>query len=385
MGTFFPTNNFTKKFSLTILSIGYLLLLVPPVYSAVRIGEIYPVPAEGEEEWVEVYNEGTESVDLSSLSLEDATGKRLQWGQQTIAPATVVVATASAILNNSGDTLTLKDAAGAILDSHSYPSTSSGTSHIRCSDSWVVGAPTRGQYDVSQCTSRVNTPIPKGAVFIWEIHPYPETGTEWIELYNDLDQAVSLVDWTIDDDTQSGGSPHVFTKTIEGKAMIVIDLQTSLFNNDGDIVTLTDKDGAVQDSTSYASIGKGESLARNRGSWCVQASATKGSLDYSCKAASVLSVSQSPSTVSPQMTNQVVSLLPSIKKPTGIAITYHLQPRVRQQEAEPEVAGISTSSAGISDSGSKSYLQWSLKIAAGLFALGSLISYLYLSHVKKNY
>jgi Lamin Tail Domain len=386
VGTFFPTFQHLEKIVVFIILICCSSLLAPVVVANLTIVEIYPAPAENEDEWVEIYNDGSDVADLSGFVLEDVTGKRLVWSQQSLQPGEVAIATAAAILNNGGDTISLKEIGGALITSHTYASTVSGKSQVWCAGSWILGSPTKGQYDQSACPNSSNKTIPKGTIFLWEIHPNPENGVEWIELYNDLDESVTLVEWTIDDDSQSGSSPQLITKTIPGKSIVVIELQQPLLNNDGDTVTLSDREGTVHDTTAYKTVGKGESLARSNGSWCVQQASTKGSIEYSCKsatAASSLETSTSvPSTLS-NSTTQSVSIAPLSKKPSGVPITFHPRPKA-PDVSSAEVAGISTSSAGEDLIPKKSHLQWSLRIAAGTFALVSLISYLYLRHVKKD-
>lgn len=386
MGTFIPTYQHLPKIVIVTVVLFYSSLVTSPVHANLSIVEIYPAPVENEDEWVEIYNDGTSGQDLSILFLEDATGKRLMWDQQILEPGSVAVATAGAILNNGGDTVSLRDTSGTLHASYTYPSTASGKAHIWCSSSWIVGLPTKGQYDQSACSASSDTLIPKGVVFLWEIYPNPESGVEWVELYNDSDKSVALVDWKIDDDALSGGSPQQVTKTIPGKSIAVVELQYSLLNNDGDTVTLSDREGTVHDMTVYETIEKGESLARNNGSWCIQTTSTKDSIEYVCKSPTISTSSQSSTSISAipsKVDGQVTPSRSVSKKPSGIAVTYH--PRPREQElSSAEVAGISTSSAEENSAPEKSHLQWSLRIAAGLFALVSLMSYLYLRHVKKD-
>ena len=91
----------------------------------------------GDDEFVEIVNEGDETIDLSGYSIEDNTGERFTFPDgATLAPgvaATIFgggdptgipgeVFTSYLGLNNGGDTVILKDASGARVDAMTYGS-----------------------------------------------------------------------------------------------------------------------------------------------------------------------------------------------------------------------------------------------------------------------
>lgn len=112
-------------------------------------------------EFIELVNAGGASADLSGCTLSDATSVRHTFPQGTLLPAggaTVVFASATSIpsgtpnaaaastgtlnLGNSGDTVTLADNTGKIMDSFSYPSSlssSDGVSMNRNPDASATG------------------------------------------------------------------------------------------------------------------------------------------------------------------------------------------------------------------------------------------------------
>lgn len=92
------------------------------ISAQIFINEILPNPSEGNNEWVELYNNSSEAVDVSAWILVDAAGH--QWGLTEVGS---VAASGYAIftyfgdgwLNNGGDSLFLKNG-DALIDSYTY-------------------------------------------------------------------------------------------------------------------------------------------------------------------------------------------------------------------------------------------------------------------------
>ena len=108
-----------------------------------------------------------------------------------------------------------------------------------------------------------STPISFGRIYLSEVMVNPDTGqNEWVELYNDNDFSADLVNWYIDDTENSGSAPKEFSTTIPARGNAVIDLTSSIFNNDQDTVRLLDFNKLQKDSFEYAISQKGVTLAR---------------------------------------------------------------------------------------------------------------------------
>ena len=122
-------------------------------------------------------------------------------------------------------------------------------------------------------------------IYISEVMIDPETGAnEWIEIYNGNDYEIILTDWYIDDIENSGSTPKKFSLIINPKDYSVIDLSTSMFNNDGDSARLLDFSQKEIDSFQYQSSEKGKSLGRrsfDNDSFCLQIP-TKQASNGSC-------------------------------------------------------------------------------------------------------
>ncbi len=160
-----------KKF--LIYSIyGFAFLCVPAAVHAMVISEIYydPEGSDATHEWIEVHNDGSESVDLAGWRLfENSVNHTLSAvvGGSVIAPgqyaviadnASVVTSdfpdigivfdSAFSLNNTTGETIALKDASLAVVDSASYTSAlgaaGDGASLNFVASSWVARMPSPG-------------------------------------------------------------------------------------------------------------------------------------------------------------------------------------------------------------------------------------------------
>lgn len=150
--------------------------------SEIVLNEIFPAPPKGEEEWVELYNSGNESVSLVNWSLKDASGRVYTMPQDSnILPQSYLILKKSQTrlsLNNTGDDVLLLDLIGEIVDETSYPSAKIGISWIRdTNDEWDwTSAPTplaNNIFSESENSDAVQTsntsptkPIPRGVITI---------------------------------------------------------------------------------------------------------------------------------------------------------------------------------------------------------------------------
>lgn len=150
----------------------------PPAASvSIRITEFMPRPAAGEPEWVELINDGDETIDLSGWRLGDARSSRELWGD--LAPRARVVFAADQIaapngevrllggaigngLNNDGDTLQLIAPDGSVVEAIEYgspqrPTPAAGASLALTPQVWVVNqTPSPGGAEVSPALQAPN-------------------------------------------------------------------------------------------------------------------------------------------------------------------------------------------------------------------------------------
>ncbi|MDO8669724.1 MAG: lamin tail domain-containing protein [Candidatus Buchananbacteria bacterium] len=217
--------------------------------STVVINELVSDPADGEVEWIELYNNTTDSIELKGWFIIDGSGQETDLSGQISGHQFKIIASPKGNLNNSGDLVVLKDASKAVIDQVAYgnyddsnvfdnaPKSDDPSSIARIID----GRDTNIDYNDFQITSsstkglpniisseenkeavkpaeEIKTPTDYQKVIITEVLANP-TGSdmenEFIEIYNPNDQAVDLSNWLLDD-MEGGSRPYkIFGLVIE--------------------------------------------------------------------------------------------------------------------------------------------------------------------------
>jgi len=122
-------------------------------------------------------------------------------------------------------------------------------------------------------------------IFLSEIMVNPDTDQkEWVEIYNNNDFSVNLTNWYVDDLENSGSSPKSFSLTLPTKSYGVIELSSSIFNNDADTVRLLDFNKQEKDSFEYADSEKTKTWGRinpDSDNFCLQ-EPSLGTVNNSC-------------------------------------------------------------------------------------------------------
>lgn len=334
-----------------VFSFALFILFVRNVLAAPVMNEIYPVPQMGEYEWMEIYNNEDVPLYIEHYYITDLADNRIKLATTTIDPFGFTVATSSSILNNSGDTIFLKNILGEVVAVATYGAGLKNTqSIIRCpdgGDSWFASDQvTAGQSNqttclkltptvlattnptVSQPPSPTLTPAPSPTltplpsisydnIFLSEVMVNPNVGEkEWAEIYNGNDFAVTLSDWYIDDAESSGSSPKKFSVQIPPYGYSVYHL-SSMFNNDHDEVRLLDFDKILKDDFEYSSSTQGYTFGRagDDSDFCLQMP-SEGLINNPCHD---LSESSPLPTVEPSA--GTVMNTPTITKSTSTAKT----------------------------------------------------------------
>lgn len=108
-----------------------------PAYGMLRLSEIAPAPVSGKE-WIEITSlDAQNTIKLDGCTIHDAQGRILTISKATFDPLTsrfLVIQLSSARLNNDGDTVSLYDPDGRLLDTMSYGKSTKGHSWIRYPD-----------------------------------------------------------------------------------------------------------------------------------------------------------------------------------------------------------------------------------------------------------
>jgi len=290
------------------------------VLAELVINELYPAPSTGETEWVELFNNENSVIDITNYSLSDLSNNKIKIATTSANPYEYIITTSTNVLNNTGDTIFLKNALTEVIDIATYSGTfTTEKTWTRCPDgfgSWFAlnttskqssnetacavltptptptllptttptpttiptptnqhsassvpnATPTQVISSTPTSLSPTPTPVPTiiiNNIYLSEIMASPNAGeNEWVELYNDNDYSVTLENWAIDDQVGAGATPFHFSLTISAHEYNSINLAKTMFNNDGDQVNLYNSNDTLQDSFEYQKSGKNISLGR---------------------------------------------------------------------------------------------------------------------------
>ncbi|MDQ5951223.1 MAG: hypothetical protein QG639_500 [Patescibacteria group bacterium] len=110
----------------------------------------------------------------------------------------------------------------------------------------------------------VATPLPTNAVFLTEFMACPNTGNEWIELYNASDAPVEATGWQIIDATNNKKTIY---GTIAPLSFSTFEWSGSLLNNTGDLFSVVTTTGQVIAQANYEMCSSGISFVYENGEW----------------------------------------------------------------------------------------------------------------------
>jgi hypothetical protein len=227
-------------------------------------------------DWVELYNKGTSTVDLSGYVFKDDNDTHIY----TIPSGTTIAAGGYLVLDEANFVFGLgaPDAArlftpwGVVVDSYSWTS-HAATTYGRCPNATgafvTMASSTKGA--ANDCT----TP---NSVKINEVESSGGTPGDWIELYNTGTSAIDISGFVLKDDNDA----HVFTipagTSIGAGAYLAFDVEVSFGLGAPDAARLFDKAGALLDSytwTTHATTTYGR-CPNGTGAFGTTGSSTKG-------------------------------------------------------------------------------------------------------------
>ncbi len=259
--------------------------LAPLSGTTIVINEFMPDPAsdwDGDliydstgDEWVELYNYGASSVDISSWRINDSTAERYTFPIGVIIPPggfyVAYGSNQSLSLNNGGDRIELLNGTYSEIDSRIYSSSNDDISIGRLPNggtAWTeFNDPTPGQ---------TNGIMPK--IVINEVMYDPagsDTENEWLELFNNDSRAINITNWELTDQDgeidyifKIGSIPYIILPPqkylllhssvgtdeldfSDGVGNLYMSRISSMLNNDGDDILLMDRGGLYMDYIAY--------------------------------------------------------------------------------------------------------------------------------------
>lgn len=227
-------------------------------YEVIVISEVYPAPQQQEEEWIEIYNSSNEVVTLNGLQIFDTVSSESlihSFENETLNPYSfILIELEQAKLNNSGDTLLLKNAELEIIDTFTYSQSESQmsiaryfTNQTEISNTSAVLTPTPLEINQIKAIqpsptptpteSPETTPVPESypIITISDAENCPEENeAEWVLLESQSSETYQLSDWFLKDEQDNLVSLSEYSLTKSKK----IQLSKTIFNNSGDTVYL---------------------------------------------------------------------------------------------------------------------------------------------------
>ncbi len=246
----------------------------PPPVGTIVINELYPNPATGENEWIELRNTTNADISIAGWKLKDAStsaGYAFPAGSSLSAGGFLVIGAdiSKIALNNTGtESLTLLFPDETTAYSFEYAKTEKGASYAWDGHAFrLTHTSTPGEDNVFD-PEPVSLPLPPiGTIRLNELFPNPKEkgeANEWIELRNSGPEPVSLLGWTL----RSGSGKFTWTGKLPEEQRVIpsggfLVLPRSLtrlaLRNTNGAVTLTAPDGAIMDAVAYGKTSEGTS------------------------------------------------------------------------------------------------------------------------------
>jgi len=306
------------------------------VLADIQINEVMANPSCSESycEYIELYNNGTNTVNMTSWKINDSddedsfesfngndiliSGNSFAlivdsdsrvYSNFDVGNATWIYVDDAAIggngLSNSAEEINLKDEDGNLIDSTGYSSSIDGKSFSLINDGWVDTEPSPGKDNIENVSYSPDYSV----VSISEFLPDPagddeqamEDG-EWIEIYNPGDEDLDLLGFYLQDNVGSDADVYITnltTKdgtTIKNENYLIVYMNgvSGFLNNNGyDKINLYDLNGNLIDSVSYEGSDEGVSWSLSDGEWEKSAPTPKsGNLDNSSSVLSEIKIDE---------------------------------------------------------------------------------------------
>ena len=279
-----------------------IFLLLPISLADLRLNEIMANPDYDEDlnEWIEIYNDGSNSIDVKDYKIgaslikgskENGTGAIVPPGYFAIIADSETRAydnfnfgdniiklylDGNLLLTNSGKEVIFYDSSGTELDRVTYPSLSEEETYSFIADSWIKTTEiTPGRDNIENSSSTLDfSPIQ-----ISEFLPDPEgedEDGEWVELYNSGNSNLDLLGLELYDNYGSDPDLIITDSTttqgtvIDSKSYLVVYTNgvSGFLNNDGfEKITLKDLEESIIDEVTYSGSDEGLSWSLSEEKW----------------------------------------------------------------------------------------------------------------------
>lgn len=239
----------------------------------VLINELVSDPADGEEEWLELYNATGKEIDLAGWTIEEGSGAKTSLAGKLSASGSdkfKIISKIKGNLNNAGDIIYLREPNGSIIDKVTYgnwndgnlddnaPVASDPASIARkydgrntfnnAEDFSKTLTPTKGESNIitagdeeEQSADLKNYEFSED-IIINEIFPNPKGADlekEFIELFNKSEKDINLLGWTLENEN---GKKYLFSAStiIKAKNYLAVYRKESkiALNNSSDAIKL---------------------------------------------------------------------------------------------------------------------------------------------------
>jgi len=265
------------------LCIGFFILFPVVTFADVRINEVFPNPSGSDDgaEFVELFNDGDDVIDLSGWHLEDGSGRSDYTfsDESAIGPEDYLVlykkTDFSFSLNNDEDSLTLKNSDGEVVFSVDYESAREDQSWNFDGEQWHWSEEItpNEQNPAREEVPEIEILDQYPPLILSELLPNPEgdeTKEEFIEIYNPTDSAVPLWGWMLADSGRGDGFVFEQDTIIAAKEYVTISravFDFALNNSGSETVTLTTPNGQVLDTVRFSGAQEGAVLAWTGARW----------------------------------------------------------------------------------------------------------------------
>ena len=284
------------------------LILMKPAFAGVQINEIMADPSCSESycEYVELYNNGTASINVTNWKISDNNEEDFLEGNSNdiiiagnsfvmivdsdsrvysnfdVGDVTWIYVDDSAIgngLSNSGETLTLKDENNNTIDSASYPSSSDGKSYSLINDIWQETDPSPGKDNIENISFSSDYTVIKISEFLSDPKGEDDAAMpngEWVELYNSGNEDLDLLGFSFYDNSGSDADVVITNTTtgsgtvVKSKSYLIIYMNgvSGFLNNNGyDKIKLYDLQNNLIDEVSYEGGDEGVSWSLSEDKW----------------------------------------------------------------------------------------------------------------------